>query len=97
MSKAININLIFIFTVIFGVCVLVYYILQVGALSQDIYLLDDYERRLAALFDNNSNLDIDFSKMNSLSRVEGYLASRDFIKPVRVDYIRLLESSVAAK
>ena len=97
MSKAININLIFIFTVIFGVCVLVYYILQVGALSQDIFLLDDYERRLAALFDNNRNLDIDFSKMNSLSRVDGYLASRDFIKPVRVNYIRLLESSVAAK
>ncbi len=97
MSKAININLIFIFTVFFGVCVLVHYILQVGALSQDIFLLDDYERRLAALFDNNRNLDIDFSKMNSLSRVDGYLASRDFIKPVRVNYIRLLESSVAAK
>lgn len=97
MTKAISTNIIFILTVILGIFVLFWYILQVGALSQDIYFLYEYEMKLATLLEDNKSLDIDFSKMNSLSNIETYLARSDFIKPNYVKYIQLLEGSVAAK
>lgn len=97
MTKVLNINLIIALTIISGLFVLVYYIFQVGALSQNIYLLEGYERKLATLLENNNSLDINFSKMNSLSNVENYLAKSDFIKPGQVKYIQILEGSMVTK
>ena len=97
MTKILNINLIIALTVISGLFVLVYYIFQVGALSHNIYLFEDYERKLATLLENNKSLDINFSKMNSLSNIENYLAKSDFIKPGQVKYIQILEGSVVTK
>ncbi|XOA43021.1 MAG: hypothetical protein ACKKMO_00925 [Candidatus Nealsonbacteria bacterium] len=76
-----------------------YYLFQVGGLSQDIYLLEDYKIKLATLLENNKSLDINFSKMSSLSNIENYLANRDFVKPTQsqVKYIQILEGSVVTK
>ncbi len=96
-TKLLNINLLFVLTIISGLFVMVYYLFQVGGLSQDIYLVEDYTIKLATLLENNKSLDINFSKMSSLSNIEDYLASRDFIKPSQVKYIQILEGSVVTK
>ena len=97
MTKVLSINLLFILTLTLGLFILVNYIFQVGALSKDIYLLDDYQRKLANLLDDNNSLDINFSKVNSLSNIEDYLARTDFIKASQVKYIQILGGSVATK
>ncbi|XOB46367.1 MAG: hypothetical protein ACKKMV_02865 [Candidatus Nealsonbacteria bacterium] len=98
-TKLLNINLLFILTIISGLFVMTYYLFQVGGLSQDIYLLEDYKIKLATLLENNKSLDINFSKMSSLSNIENYLANRDFVKPTQsqVKYIQILEGSVVTK
>ena len=97
MTKALSINLLFILTLILGLFILVNYIFQVGALSKDIYLLDDYQRKLANLLESNNSLDINFSKVNSLSNIEDYLLKGDFVKASNVKYIQILGGSVATK
>jgi cell division protein FtsB len=96
MTKALNIKIIWLPTIILSLFLLVFYILQVGALSKDIYLLGSYERKLAQLSENNNFLDVSFSKMNSLSNIDEYLAVSDFIKTNKVKYIQILDNSVVA-
>lgn len=74
-----------------------FYIFQVGALSQEKYLIKDYEEKMNLLSKNNIFLDISFSKMNSLSNIENYLKDKNFVKTNGVKYIRILEGSVVAK
>lgn len=97
MTKTNNIKILrFPFFILTLFC-LVYYIFQVGALSQELYLIEDYENRLVMLLEKNKFLDINFSKMSSLSNIENYLMSRNFVKPSQVKYIQILESSVVSK
>lgn len=97
MTKVLNINLVFVLTLILGLFILVYYVWQVGALSKETYILEDYERKLLALFENKNYLDINFSKVNSLSNIEDYLAKSDFVKATQVKYIQILGGSVVSK
>ena len=97
MTKALSINLLFILSLILGLFILIQYVFQVGALSKDIYLLDDYQRKLANLLENNNSLDINFSKVNSLSNIEDYLARTEFVKASHVKYIQILGGSVATR
>ena len=73
------------------------YIFQVGSLTKDIYLIKDYERKLDNLSKGNETLEINFSKSNSLSNIEGFLSKENFVKSNKVKYIQILESSVVAK
>ena len=97
MTKALNINSLFVLSLILGLFVLINYIFQVGALSKDIYLLDNYQRKLTKLLENNNSLDINFSKVNSLSNIEDYLLKGNFVKANHVKYIQIIGSSVASK
>lgn len=97
MTKTLNTNLIFILTLMSGLLVLVSYVFQIGSLNQDIYSLANYEIKLSSLLENNKTLDINFSKVNSLSNIEDYLVKSNFIKPAHVKYIQILEGSVATK
>jgi len=97
MTKALSINKIFFLTFVLGVFLFIYYILQVGALSRDIYLLDECEKKFSSLSNNTKLLDISFSRAKSLRNMEGYLKEKDFVKPRHVNYIRVIGSSVASK
>ena len=88
-----TINLIF-FSVL-----LIFYILQVGTLTQKIYLIADYEKRLEKLSQKNEVLEIEFSKSNSLANIENYLIGENFVKAnaSQVKYLQILESTVVSK
>ena len=75
---------------------LIFYILQVNFLTEEIYFLQSYEKKVNQLSGENETLKVNFSKLNSLTRIENYLSNQSFEKVSGVKYIRILESSVAA-
>jgi len=84
---------------IFFSVLLIFYILQVGTLTQKIYLIADYEKRLEKLSQKNEVLEIEFSKSNSLANIENYLIGENFVKAnaSQVKYLQILESTVVSK
>jgi cell division protein FtsB len=81
---------------IFFSFLLIFYVFQVGTLTQKIYLKADYEKKLEKLSKENKVLEIEFSKLNSLANIENYLTGKNFVKakPNEVKYIQILEGSV---
>lgn len=73
------------------------YIFQSSSLTKDIYQVEDYKRKLELLSKENEFLEVNFSKSNSLSKIENFLSNQSFIKSNKVKYIQILESSVVAK
>ncbi len=74
------------------------YIIQVGGLAKDRYLLGSFQKQLSSLSKNNKFLDIDFSKMNSLSHIDKILAKNSgFVKTNNVKYIKIIESSIVSR
>lgn len=76
---------------------LIFCVFQVGSLTQETYLIKDYEKRLASLSKESGILEINFSRTNSLSNIENYLQKENFVKANQVKYIQTLESSVVTK
>lgn len=76
---------------------LVFYIFQVNALTNETYLIQSCEKKLGQLSGGNETLEVNFSKANSLTNIENYLQSQNFEKVSQIKYIYILESSVAAK
>jgi hypothetical protein len=74
----------------------IFYIFQVGTLTQKIYLIKDYEKRLEKLSKENEVLEINLSKSDSLNNIENYLLNGNFVRanPGQVKYIRILEGTV---
>ena len=76
---------------------LIFYILQINFLTKEAYFLQSDETKVNQLSGENETLKVNFSKANSLTNIDGYLSNQDFEKVSQVKYIRILESSVAAK
>lgn len=98
MAKTIALKNFWILSIALILSLLVIYIIQVGGLARDKYLLRVYEKELVFLSKNNKFLDIDFSKMNSLSHVDQVLAKNSgFVKTNNVKYIKIAESSIVSR
>jgi len=89
-------TIIWVINLIFFLVLLIFYIFQVGTLTQKIYLLGDFEERLEKLSKENEVLEIEFSKSNSLANIENYLIGENFVKAnaSQVKYLQILESTV---
>lgn len=100
MTKSITLKNSWVFAFILISSLLAIYIIQVGSLARDKYLLKSYGEELASLSKNNKFLDIDFSKMSSLSRVDQILAENSGFVKVKSDnikYIKIIESSIVSR
>ncbi len=76
---------------------LILYIFQVNFLTREVYSVESYENQLETLTQENKALEIDFSKVSSLSNIDDYLQNKNFVKASNVKYIKILASQVAAK
>ncbi|OIP75099.1 MAG: hypothetical protein AUK06_02445 [Parcubacteria group bacterium CG2_30_36_18] len=76
---------------------LVFYVFQVNFLTREIYLIQNSEEKLKEITQENENLEIEFSKSNSLANLEKYLSNQNFEKASQVKYIKILESEVVTK
>lgn len=74
---------------------LVISIVQSNAYTREVYLIKNYQAQLKQLTEENKFLEISFSQENSLTNINNYLAQ--FEKVEKVEYIKVLESKVAAK
>ena len=81
---------------IFFLALSIFYIFQIGTLTQKIYLKSDYGKRLEKLSKENEVLEINLSKSNSLSNIENYLSRENFVKAKanQVKYLQILGSTV---
>jgi hypothetical protein len=95
MSKTITLKNFWILSIALVLSLSVLYIIQIGGLARNRHLLRTYEEKLISLSKNNKFLDIDFSKMSSLSHVDQLLAENSgFIKTDNVKYIKIAENSI---
>lgn len=70
-------------------------IVQLNSQAREFYLIKNSQALLAQLTQENKSLEVSFSKENSLANINNYLTY--FEKVNKVEYIRVLQSSVAAK
>jgi hypothetical protein len=97
MTKNLNLNItLWVPTIIITLLLSISYIIQVGALSQEIYLTQSYREKLSVLSENNKLLDISFSKMDSLSNIDEHINGSRFVKSENIKYVRVLDGSVAS-
>ena len=90
---------------------LVFYIFQVNALTRENYLIKNHQKEILKLSQEKENLEINFSKFNSLTNLENYLNNQNSLnsqpslltginsweKVSQVKYIRILENQVVKK
>ena len=89
-----NIKLI-LFIAICGLLVL--HIFQINALTKGFYLIRTYEKDITRLSQENKNLGVSFSQINSLNNMEKEMINLNFVKAKQIRYIHLISSLVATK
>ncbi len=90
-----NLKIFWIFIVFLIFSLLVVCIFQLNAYTEEFYLIQEYERNLSQLTQENKMLEINFSQADSLKNIGNY--AQIFEKTEKVEYIRVLESTVLAK
>ncbi len=86
-----------IFISILTLSLLVVCIFQINAYTNEVYLIQNYEKKLNQLTRENKILEVNFSEVNSLNNVGNYVQNNVFEKANKIDYIRLLEGTALAK
>lgn len=76
-----------------------FFIFQVNSLTKDTYLLKNYENKISQLQEENNVLEINFSKSNSLSNLEGRFDNQIFerIAEKEIKYIPISTIPMAEK
>lgn len=70
-------------------------VFQVNAYIRDIYLIGDHQEKISQLNQQQKVLEINFSKINSLSNIDNYV--QNFEKAEKIEYIKILEVTALAK
>jgi len=86
-------------TLISILALLVFYVFQVNAFTEETYLIQSYEKKLSQLSEENESLEVNFSRFNSLANIENYLQNQNFkkVNQGQVRYIQIPGGSVAAR
>lgn len=86
-----------IFSAIFIVSLLAFYLFQTNEMSKKHSLIKYYENEIGYISNQNKSLEITFSQNSSLKNLENTLEDLNFEKVTKIDYIRVLDTSVVAK
>ena len=73
------------------------YIFQVSSLISETYILQNYQKIVTQILEENKILEIDFAKTNSLSNITPKIEELGFEKINAVNYIQVVDNSVARK
>ncbi|MCX6759362.1 MAG: hypothetical protein NT012_02255 [Candidatus Nealsonbacteria bacterium] len=84
---------IFIILIIFSL--LIVFIYQLNAYASEVYFIQSSEKKISEFTQENKTLGINFAKANSLWNIGNYV--QNFEKAGKIEYIRVLESTVLAK
>ena len=72
-------------------------VFQVFSYAQSFYLLNQYQKQVGQISQDNEALEVSFSKSASLTNIENYISGGGFVKAAKSKYIPILETAVAAK
>ena len=74
-------------------------IFQIGSLIKDISLISEYEKKIKIISKENETLEIELSRLDSLTNIENYLEHENFTKiaPNQIKYFQILEGTVVIK
>ncbi len=73
------------------------YVFQVSALTQETYLIENYQEKINSYSQESSSLEYEFLQSNSFFEVENIAEELDFEKAQRVSYIEVMGSEVVVK
>ena len=82
-----------IFILIFGVL----YILKTTSVSTKGYTISDLERQVATLEYENRKMDVEVAKLKSMQSLQDRISKTDLVSVVDVDYLNILDGSVAVR
>jgi len=82
-----------IFVLIFGVL----YILKTTSVSTKGYMISDLEKQVATLEYENRKMDVEVAKLKSMQSLQERIASTDLVAVANVDYLNVLDGSVAVR
>jgi len=82
---------------IFMAVLLGFDILQISAMAEETALVEKYEGEIKQISKKNNNLEIAFSRENSLGNIESVAETSDFERVAKIDYIKVLDTSVAVR
>lgn len=71
------------------ISLLIFYIFQVTSLAKDQYLLKENQVKLTDLVKQREALEINFSKIQSLTNLDAYFLSQNFEKSKQTKYIQI--------
>ena len=99
--KAINrqskLRLFLIITAVLAMILFFLYIFQASMMIKETFTIKSYEQEIKQICGKNKDLEIIFSQKNSLKNSEELLEELNFEKVTKIDYIRVLETAVAAR
>ena len=73
------------------------YVFQVSALTQETYLIEDYQEKINSYSQESSSLEYKFLQSNSFFEVENIARELNFEEAQRVSYIEVTGSEVVVK
>ena len=94
-----NINRTLVFTLIGFVLVSlsVFYVFQIIKITEESYLVLDYQEKFQDLSQNNSSLKICFTENKSLDNIESLALELNYEKIGQIHYIQTIDNVVATK
>ena len=79
------------------VFLLIFYVFQVTEITKANFFLSDHGKKIAALTQENKDLEFNLSQKNSLTNLEIVLKNLNYEETNKIYYIQLLGSTVAAR
>ena len=71
-----------------------FYIFQINRLTFANYQIKKFQEKIKELSTENENLEIQLTKLNSLTSLENLIPSQNFEKIDKIDYIQILDSQM---
>ena len=79
-----------------SLALLVFYVWQINDLTRGSYVINNYEKQISKLSEENKNLEISFAEDSFLGQALLKIQALNFQKTTSVKYIQILDGSVAA-
>ncbi len=76
---------------------LVFYVWQINALTGGSYLVNDYQKQISKLSEENKNLQISFAENSFLGQALGKIHALNFQKTTSVKYIQVTDNFLAKR
>ncbi len=92
-----NLKLCLIFAFILTLSLLAVCIYQFNRYTQEVYSIENFQKKIITLTKENKSLEVNFANTNSLENINSFLAEQNFEKVSQADYIYLLQGTALAK